>query len=183
MNIKSRNELWVKFLSGDNDSLSALYKAFAHDLYSYGLKLTTDKHLVKDCIHEVFIQIIVKRRSLILTLNIDIYLFKSLRNKIMEVLRSEYRKQSIVNQIAADAHNYGQHAEQIMIDLEEDNEARKKISTAIAKLPNRQSEIIYLKYTEGLNYDEIALLLQIDKASARTLLYRSLKSIKDQLCI
>jgi RNA polymerase sigma factor (sigma-70 family) len=182
MNKNSRNDLWVKFLAGDNDSLSALYKEFAHDLYSYGLKLTKDEHLVKDCIHEVFIQLIDKRRNLVLTLNIDIYLFKSLRNKIIEVKRSEYRKQGIVNQIAADEHNYGQHAEQIMIGLEEDNDVRKIISTAIAKLPNRQSEIIYLKYTEGLNYDEISLLLQIDKASARTLLYRSLKSIKDQLC-
>ena len=58
---------------------------------------------------------------------------------------------------------------------------RKIISSAISNLPNRQSEIIYLKYTEGLNYDEIARLLEIDIASARTLLYRSLKTIKDHL--
>jgi len=177
----SNNDLWVKFLAGDNEAISTLYKEFAHDLYSYGRRLTKDEHLVKDCIQEVFIQIIDKRRKLILTMNIHIYLFKSLRNKILEVLRSENRKQSIVYQIAADENNLGRNAEQFMIDLEDEKDTRKIISNAISNLPNRQGEIIYLKYTEGLNYDEIAQLLQIDKASARTLLYRSLKSIKDQM--
>lgn len=181
MNERSRYNLWIKFQSGDNDALSSLYIEFAHDLYSYGIRITKDEQLVKDCIQEVFIQLIDRRKSLTITTKTHIYLFKSLRNKILEVHRSENRKQNIVNRLTGDENNYEQHAEQLMIDSEEVKGIRKIISSAISKLPNRQSEIIYLKYTEGLNYDEISELLQIDKASARTLLYRSLKTIKDQL--
>jgi RNA polymerase sigma factor (sigma-70 family) len=180
MNEKSRYDLWVKFIAGDNDALSSLYKEFAHDLFSYGMKIAKDEHLVKDCIQEIFIQIIDKRRNLMATSSIHTYLFKSLRNKIIEVLRSENRKQNIVSGLTV-GNNYEPHAEQMMIDSEHLKGVRKVIYTAIAKLPSRQSEIIYLKYTEGLNYDEIAELLQIDKASARTLLYRSLKTVKDSL--
>lgn len=180
MNEESRNDLWVKFIAGDNDALSSLYKEFAHDLFSYGMKICKDEHLVKDCIQEVFIHIIDKRRDLMVTSKIHVYLFKSLRNKILEVLRSENRKQNIVSGLIGDE-NYEQHAEQIMIDSEHVKGVNNLIYTAISKLPNRQSEIIYLRYTEGLNYDEIAELLQIDKASARTLLYRSLKTVKDLL--
>lgn len=180
MNEKSRYDLWVKFIAGDNDALSSLYEEFAHDLFSYGMKICKDGHLVKDCIQEVFIQMIDKRKNLVVTSRIHLYLFKSLRNKIFEVLRSENRKQNIVSGLTADD-DFEPHAEQIMIDSEHVKSVSSIVYAAISKLPTRQSEIIYLKYTEGLSYDEIAELLQIDKASARTLLYRSLKTVKDLL--
>ena len=182
MNEESRNILWIKFKDGDNDALSKLYSEFAHELYSYGLKIANDDHLVKDCIQEVFIQLIEKRKTLQITPRIQFYLFKSLRNKIIEELRTKTKKRDIIEQLTDNkAGEYEQHAEQLMINSEEEKSIKKILSSSIAKLPNRQKEIIYLKYTEGFNYDEIAELLNIDKASARTLLYRSLKTIKEQL--
>lgn len=180
MNEESKHDLWVKFIAGDNDALSSLYRKSAHDLFSYGMKISKDEDLVKDCIQEVFIHIIDKRKDLKATSGIHVYLFKSLRNKIIEVLRTENRKQNIASGLAGDE-NCERNAEQIIIDSEHVKGVRDVIYTSISKLPNRQREIIYLKYTEGLNYDEIAELLQIDKASARTLLYRSLKTLKDSL--
>jgi RNA polymerase sigma factor (sigma-70 family) len=96
-------------------------------------------------------------------------------------LRTKTKKNDIIEQLTDRVGEYEQHAEQLMIDSEEEKNIKKILSSSIAKLPNRQKEIIYLKYTEGFNYDEIAELLNIDKASARTLLYRSLKTIKEQL--
>jgi RNA polymerase sigma factor (sigma-70 family) len=180
MKEESRNGLWAKFLNGDNDALSSLYKEFAHDMYSYGMKISKDENLVKDSIQDVFIQMINKRKNLTASSEIHFYLFKSLRNKIIEVLRTENRRHNIVSGLAGEE-NFEQNAEQAIIESEEVKSIRKIISSAISNLPNRQSEIIYLKYTEGLNYEEIARLLEIDIASARTLLYRSLKTIKDHL--
>jgi RNA polymerase sigma factor (sigma-70 family) len=150
-------------------------------LYSYGLKVVNDEHLVKDCIQEVFIQLINKRKSLDVTSKLHVYLFKSLRNKIIEELRSKKRKQDIINLIDGDDLLFERNAEQKIIDSEKDKSIKSRIDSLLAQLPSRQKEIIYLKYTEGLDYDDIAELLQIDKASARTLLYRTLKTIKEQL--
>ena len=181
MDEQSRNSVWVKFRDGDNDALSELYSEFAHELYSFGLKVVNDEHLVKDCIQEVFIQLINKRKSLVVTSKLHVYLFKSLRNKIIEELRSKKRKQDIINLIDGDDLLFEKNAEQKIIDSEKDKSIKSHIESLLAQLPSRQKEIIYLKYTEGLDYDDIAELLQIDKASARTLLYRTLKSIKVQL--
>jgi len=181
MEEKDRNTIWARFKDGDNDALSLLYSEFAHELYSYGLKVVNDEHLVKDCIQEVFIQLINKRQSLVVTSKLHVYLFKSLRNKIIEELRSKKRKQDIINLIDGDDLLFENNAEQKIIDSEKDKSIKSRIDSLLAQLPSRQKEIIYLKYTEGLNYDDIAELLQIDKASARTLLYRTLKTIKEQL--
>jgi RNA polymerase sigma factor (sigma-70 family) len=153
---------------------------YAHELYSYGMKIFGDDNLVKDCIQEVFIQLIDKRKTLIITPTIHTYLFKSLRNKLFEELRSKNRKQDINTTLSEFEPGYAKHAEQIIIEDEEENNIKKTIRTSIEKLSNRQKEIIYLKYTKDFSYDEIAEMLQIDKASARTLLYRTLKTMKDQ---
>jgi len=39
VNDELRNNLWIKFKDGDNEALSKLYAEFAHELYSYGLKI------------------------------------------------------------------------------------------------------------------------------------------------
>jgi RNA polymerase sigma factor (sigma-70 family) len=181
MNEKDRNTIWARFKDGDNDALSLLYSEFAHELYSYGLKVVNDKHLVKDCIQEVFVQLINRRKTLVVTSKLHVYLYKSLRNKIIEELRSKKRKQDILNLLDGDDILLEKNAEQKIIDSEKDRGITSRIESLLAKLPSRQKEIIYLKFTEGLDYDDIAELLQIDKASARTLLYRSIRTIKEQL--
>lgn len=180
MKEEAKNHLWVKFKEGDNHALSCLYSEFAHELYSYGWTLIKDEQLIKDCIQEVFIHLIDQRKKIVVTSRIHLYLFKSLRNKILEELRTQNRKQHI-EKLLAEEDGHEQHAERQLIDSEELKTISQKIGSVLAKLPSRQREIIYLRYTEGLNYDEISELLQIDIASARTLLYRSLKTIKEQL--
>lgn len=180
MKEEGRNLLWINFKNGNSNSLSLLYHEYADELYSYGMKISGDDSLVKDGIQEVFINLIDKRKTLIITPTIHTYLFKSLRNKLFEELRSKNRKQDINAKISEIEPGYAKHAEQIMIEEEEENNIRKTIRTSIEKLSNRQKEIIYLKYTKDFSYDEIAEMLQIDKASARTLLYRTLKTLKDQ---
>ena len=181
MKEKDRNTVWARFRDGDNKALSLIYSEFAHELYSYGLKVVNDEHLVKDCIQEVFIQLINKRNSLVVSSKLHVYLFKSLRNQIIEELRSKKRKQDIINLLDGDDMLYEKNAEQIIIDLEKEKSIKSHINSVLAKLPSRQKEIVYLKFTECLDFDEIAELLQIDKASVRTLLYRTLKTIKEQL--
>lgn len=154
---------------------------YADELYSYGMKVSGDDNLVKDSIQEVFIQLIDKIKSITITPTIQTYLFKSLRNKLFEEVRSKNRKQDINTKISEFETGYAKHPEQIIIEDEENINIKKTIETSIEKLSDRQKEIIYLKYTKDFSYDEIAELLQIDKASARTLLYRTLKTLKELL--
>lgn len=181
MKEEARNILWINFKNGKIDSLSHLYKKYADELYSYGMKIYGDEDLVKDCIQEIFIQLIDKRKSLNITPQIHAYLFKSLRNKLLEELRSSKRKQDINSRLSEFETGYEKHVEQKIIEDEDSKSIRKIVQTSIEKLSDRQKEIIYLKYTKEFSYDEIAEILQIDKASARTLLYRTLKTMKEQL--
>ena len=87
MEDQGTNELWYRFKSGDDDALSKLYNLYVHKLFSYGLKINGDEYLVKDCIQEVFIQLIDKRKTLIITDSTAAYLFKSLHNRFVRGIK------------------------------------------------------------------------------------------------
>jgi RNA polymerase sigma factor (sigma-70 family) len=175
------NELWLRFKSGDYDALSKLYNLHVHDLFSYGLKIHGDEFLVKDCIQEVFIRLIVKRRTLELTSGISVYLFKSLRNKLLEELRTRNRRTDITNSIISGDTNHEISVEQTIIHSEEEQSRARNMDAALNTLSDYQKEAIFLKYSQGLEYEKIAELLDIDSASARTLIYRSLKKVKEAI--
>jgi len=177
----SNSIIWKNFLNGDDNALATLFNEYANQLYSYGLKIANDENLVKDSIQEVFIQLIDKRHTIKVTSTTHIYLFKSLRNKIFEEIRTCNRKQNILFSLGQEESYIENDVEQKLIDVENQSDLQLKVKTALQHLSSRQQEVIFLKFTEGFSYDEIANLLSIDKASARTLVYRSVKKIKDSL--
>jgi RNA polymerase sigma factor (sigma-70 family) len=182
MKHQERNDLWLNFIrGGDDEALSILYNCYVHQLFSYGLKIHGDGHLIKDCIQEVFIHLIDKRKKLKLTGSSQLYLFKSLRNKLMEELRSKNRRIEIVKSIALSEDNHEISLEQSMVQSEEEHLCHNKMLAALDKLSDYQKEAIYLKYSQGFEYEIIAEILDINIASSRMLVYRSIKKMKDFL--
>ncbi len=174
-------DIWERFLSGDDKAFISIYNRYVNGLYSYGLKIFGDEDLVKDCIQEVFIHLIENRRKLLISPNIHLYLFKSLRNKLLDELRSSARKQEILAEKGIVDDEHFSSAEKLIIQDETQQQVRQRLTKVLNELSDKQREIIYLKYTECLSYDEISDMLGIDKASARTLLYRTLKSLKETI--
>lgn len=179
MEDQGTNELWYRFKSGDDDALSKLYNLYVHKLFSYGLKINGDEYLVKDCIQEVFIQLIDKRKTLIITDSTAAYLFKSLHNRLLEESRSKIRRTDIARSISFGDDRNEISAEQSIVSSEEEQLRTKIIEKALKALSVYQKEAIFLKYSQGFDYNKIAEILEIDIASARTLIYRSLKLVRE----
>lgn len=182
MSVTERTEfnLWTRFRNGDQDALSAIYDRYVRQLHSYGCKVHTDDALVKDCIQEVFIQLIDKRDRLTITETTHLYLFKSLRNKILEELRTQNRKKEI-SQSITDFSPLAASVEQSIVFKEEELFRRELMEMALSSLTDYQREAIILRYSQEFSYEEIAEMLEIDVPSARTLVYRSLKKVREFL--
>ena len=59
-----------------------LYDKNIDNLFAFGSRFTTDRELLKDCIHDVFVKLYLKRDNLGNVENIESYLYISLRNRI-----------------------------------------------------------------------------------------------------
>ena len=79
--------LVTAFQSGDVSAFSTLYDMHINLLFNYGCKLTTDKELLKDCIHDVFVKLYTKKAELGIIDNFKSYLLISLKNKLCDELR------------------------------------------------------------------------------------------------
>ena len=71
--------LWEKFKKGNRKALDTIFETYYNGLYSYGLKLTGNSNLVKDCIQDFFLKLWLKRKNLRDLQFIKPYLYFSFR--------------------------------------------------------------------------------------------------------
>jgi RNA polymerase sigma factor (sigma-70 family) len=63
-------------------------------------------------------------------------------------------------------------------DEEERNEIKEKIDAILKSLTPRQKEIIYLRFLQQMEYDEIAKIMNMSEQAARNLLHRALENAR-----
>ncbi|GGN01216.1 DNA-directed RNA polymerase sigma-70 factor [Dyadobacter beijingensis] len=177
------HDIWLRFISGDPEAFSGLYDQYAGVLYAFGMRYSTDRDLVKDCIHDLFIDLHAYRKNLAQDVNVKFYLLKSFRRK----LHAAHRKSSLLSfdrwnsddNMAIHAFDFG--IEQEMITDEKEREVLQHLAAEINLLPDRQREILYLRFHQDLDYEEIAAIMQISVPTCRTFIYRALKQLRGKL--
>ncbi|MCG6191332.1 sigma-70 family RNA polymerase sigma factor [Maribellus maritimus] len=172
--------LWERFRKGDDKAFYSLYDLFFDSLYSYGLHFTRDKDLVKDCIHDLFLDLYKYRERLSETDNIHFYLFRSLRRLIY---KDQVKKVSLLSdeQILLQNDISVMTFEDDLIASEIEDENHKILTEVMKELSDRQREGLSLKFEQNFSYREIAGILGISVESARTSIYRALKELRKAL--
>ena len=156
---------------------SNLYDNNIDNLFAFGMKFTTDREMIKDCIHDVFVKFYTKRDHLEKVDNIESYLYISLRNRINDEFRRNVRicdNEINDNCMRERAESEAHHAAYI--------EKLTSLSTSIEKyfdlLSPRQRQIIYLYYMEQRKYDDICQIMGINYQSVRNLMHRSINRLR-----
>ncbi|MDN3670703.1 sigma-70 family RNA polymerase sigma factor [Echinicola jeungdonensis] len=170
--------IWEAFKSGNESAFIFIYESHFETLFDYGCKFTKDTGIVKDAIQDLFIELRNKRDSLGATNNIKFYLFKSLKRKIIRESGRWFRKWE---RLAGNYYfEFSFSPEQILIDRQLDQEKHASLNTALKELTDRQKEIIYYFYFEGLSYEQIKEIMCFTSTKAtRNLLYRAIDFLKD----
>lgn len=168
--------LWKRIKAGETQAFHDLYLLYADILFSFGTIYSKDHELIRDCIHDLFFELYKYRKNLADNDHIRNYLFKSLKRKIQTAVS---RKLSLVYSAKLPEENdKAQSTDQDMLDEQENR--LERIKKAIEELPERQQEILNLRFQLDLSYPEIAKILDISIESIRTSVYRSVKTIRQQ---
>jgi len=173
-------KLWSKFKEGDDESLACIYSTNSKKLYWYGLSFTNNQLLIEDSIQDLFSELISSRERLSDTNNIQFYLIKSFKRILLRKISQEKKFYLCDQQIKYDfevAHSI----EYFIINEEDSNQQLRSLHEAINMLTSRQKEAIYLKFSEGLGYEETAEIMDMTVESCRNLIYKAVKSLKNSL--
>lgn len=171
---------WKSFLEkGDEASFSVIYNNHVDDLYSYGVGLGFQKEMCRDAIQDIFYKLYISKDNLRSIENITAYIFKSFKHRLIDLSRRKIREENI----EFVTESFATHVTVLdnIIDSENAEILKKKVSSLLNGLTANQREIVYLKYMIGLGHREIADVLDIREESARKLLYRTMEKLRQQV--
>lgn len=174
----NRDLLLHKIIKGDNEAFATLYRSNVDKLFGYGRGLGFDENICLDAIQDVFCKIYTNHSELTHVENISYYLFRSFKNRLVDISRRNNTEK------LNPEHEHFFHSEvsilETIIDEEERMMLQQQVKSLLDNLTANQREVIYLRYMQEMEYEEIADLMNISPESARKLVYRAITKMREQ---
>ncbi len=178
-NLKERTQrLVAEFCEGNDNAFAELYKMYVDILFNYGMKLTSDQELLKDCIHDVFVKVYGKRSEKNAINNLCSYLLISLKNRLLD----EFRRHAFSTPNEIEEYDYRRATDDVEREyLFQEHELMQsnQVAHLMKNLTRRQREAITLYYIEERKYDEICDIMQMNYHSVRNLMHRGMLKLRE----
>jgi RNA polymerase sigma factor (sigma-70 family) len=162
--------------------IDSIYKDHVNALFSYALSLGFDRETAMDAIHDVFCKLCADKKALAAVANMRFYLLRSLKNRLLDLFKKKKETAGLPLEQLADRLPFNLYAtvEDELIAGEEQELAAQKLNVLLEALTHRQREIIYLRYLQGLDYEEISRLMNISMPACRKLLSKALQNLRGE---
>lgn len=181
MKLNDHMNEWNRFIhDGNPDSLSVVYFHYYDLLFTYGMKHSTDKQAVEDAIQDVFMTLIKSRNNIGIVQNLTGYMVSSFRRELFTKLNKQ-KKTIVTDNLPVEHFEFFKSDDQDLIEKENLDQLSSIVRECIGKLPSKQQEIVYLRFENGISYEEIASMLQITVDSCYKSVYRSIKTIRNEV--
>ena len=145
-------------------------------LLGYAYRIVHSYELAQDIVQDTFLTLCKSDKDKI-EQNLKAWLYKVCRNRALEILRKEKRMIELTET---------QLATEVCLEKTPDKAFECSDSFAVAlklidKLPQKQQEVVYLKYQNGLSYREISEIAEISVSNVGFLLHTALAELRNQL--
>ncbi|MDN5210878.1 sigma-70 family RNA polymerase sigma factor [Fulvivirgaceae bacterium BMA12] len=162
------------------DEFVWIYDTYYDDLYRFGLRLSMNEDMTKDCIQEVFTDLWAKRDKISTISNVKGYLLKHLSRVIYAAITKDEKKKKVdklfelQNEIIF---NY----ENRLLDDHQETLSKARLLNALQSLSKRKQQIIRLRFLEGYDYEEIASITSLKCNTVYNLSHKAIKVLRGKL--
>ena len=151
------------------------------EIRMYAIRLTGDRAWADDLVQETYLRF--------LQVNTDIqpgshraWLYRTARNLFIDQFRRQKRARKIKDVIKTDilpdlSHQKNSQPHHAL----EQEESFGEVFDAVDQLPDRQREVIMLKFRQGLSYDEISQITGDTKTTIGWLLHEAITKLRKKL--
>jgi RNA polymerase sigma factor (sigma-70 family) len=171
--------LWEEFRRGDKAAMALIYTRYYPILLAYGKKQSTDKELVKDCVQDLFAELIRYRNNVSPTTSIKFYLYRSLNRKLIKKINKELLQEPFAERIHDGLeHSLSLPEEEVIINSETSESMKYEVLHALDRLTKKQKKAVQLKFYRNLSYPEIASAMSISVASVYNLCSKAIQLLQ-----
>ena len=167
---------WNRALEGDTEAFRAIHQELFKGLYNYALKLLQNSELANDAVQDLFVKVWVRRASIGQVRKIKPYFFTALRRQALNQLRDSQLRALQIGGLPRPDIDFS--PEEIVVRNEEYVNLQNKIAVLLNELPQRQKEVIYLRYFEEMDYNQIAEVMGIHYQSVLNLTQKALQKLR-----
>jgi len=152
-------ELLLRIASGDQAAFQHIYTGFYKRLYQFALAIVKTRETAEEIVEDVFVRIWQKRQDISSIRNLRVYLYTATKNASLNYLSRKARASVTepFDHIHVELSETALTPEQILITTE----IYQKILRTVEALPPRCKMIFKLVREDGLQYKEIAEILNI----------------------
>ena len=163
------------------DNIASIYNLYVDDMYTYALYMGFDKETIMDAIHDVFCKLSADNHDLEVVANIKFYLFRSLKNRLLDIYKTTKRYIELTDSaLPGLPFDMNVSIEDAFIGKEDQQLMENQIKEMLNSLTERQREVVYLRYVQEYDYEQISVLLDISVHGCRKLLSKAMKSLRER---
>jgi len=176
LNATADSQLVQLWLTGNERAYRALFDRYFYKLYHYTLKFIPDKRVSEEIVMDVMLAIWQKKHMLNTNLSLSAYLYKSVKNRLIDYLRKQ-----TVQTVSLDHTNMEPPSSFIADSRLLHKELESLYKTSLNRLPPQKKRIFTMSREEGNSYQEIADRLQLSKNTVENHMVAALRLLKEHM--
>jgi RNA polymerase sigma factor (sigma-70 family) len=176
---------WQLLAEGERQGLYECFNLFYDDLYRFGLSLYKNPELVKEGIHNLFIELWSIRHKLAGVQNMQQYtltIYKRILYKTYKQLSEVTQTGDLIDDVDIENMPAEPSYESILIASQHDEHMKKRLQKALNQLSPRQKEIIRLRYFDTVAFKDIADQTGLSERTVYNTLHNAIKVLRDVIC-
>lgn len=172
--------LFREIQEGNKDAFNELFDGYYGRLVIFAKQYCKQQETAEEITSELFVKLWLKRNTLATILYPEVYLYTSVKNAGLNLIRSS-KKRTVLSldeeasvPLEMDATNFSNL---------EDKELERLMDAAVASLPPQRKIIFRLIKEDGLKTSQVSVILGISKRTVENQLYKAVKSLAETISV
>ena len=181
-------QLMLDVKAGDEESFELLLRKYRTPLVNFLYRMVRDSAAAEDLAQEVFLRVYRARKEYAPSAKFTTWMFRIATNVALNSVRdNRHRKMEISVDQTVEANEDKQRAMEVpdhSPSIEQQLVAQSRsemILRAVHALPEKQRAAVLLHKYQGLDYDEIARILECSESALKSLLFRAYETLRTEL--
>ena len=175
-------DLVTRAVAGREDGFEELVRRYQRPIAAYVYRMVGDYEAALDVTQEVFIKVYNSLRRYRSEFKFSTWIYRIAHNSAIDHLRRySTRGQSLTNEFDGEQYDLPLESRRLSPEQESERaERRAEIEQVVRRLPTAYRELVLLRHSHDLSYDEIAEITGLPLGTVKNRLFRAREVMRQQ---
>jgi RNA polymerase sigma-70 factor, ECF subfamily len=175
-------DLVTRAVMGREDGFEELVRRYQRPIAAYVYRMVGDYEAALDLTQEVFIKVYNSLRRYRSEFKFSTWIYKIAHNSAVDHLRrSSNRDQSLTSEFEGEQYDLPLESRRLSPEQESERaERRAEIEQVVRALPTAYRELVLLRHSHDMSYDEIAEVTGLPLGTVKNRLFRAREAMRQQ---